>query len=225
MIDIIEAIFKDFNYSVIESKEIKLYKSDTIDDYWVIFAGSPNELLSKRTQSRIMSLCKKSCKDSALDKNTNILCLWEIDKLSPESLRQLHEAEEDIYFFKKNVLYYSKEELSDLQSQLTTKPMHDILRFATDDPRIFKHYKENYSAKTWQALIYRIFIKITFIPVNQKSGEDISNLHYNHDESLKNNLQLEKLDAIIQDINMDNISNDASVLLNTIASQLFRGEK
>lgn len=223
MIDIVESIFEDFNYKKIESDKIKLYKSDTIEDYWVIFSGSPYQILEKNTQSKLMSLCKEACNDSALEKNANIICLWEINELNQESAQQLHQTEEDVYFFKKNVLYYSHDEYIDFKKQCNSTSISDILKQSSDDPAVFQYYKENFDSQTWQALAFRIFIKLTFMPVSHKSGAEISNLYANHHKLItnhSNSIRLSRLDSIIQDLPDNSVNIDTNTLLSTIIEQL-----
>lgn len=227
MIEIIINTFEIFNYSKLPSSDIYIFKSNVMEDYWVIFQGSPRQLLEKKGQSELMAQCKKVCTDPAFEKNANIVCLWNVESIDKKTIRQLHHAEEDIYFFKKNVLYYTKSELASFKEQSSVYPLRDLLQQYPTDPEVFQRYKASVNKGTWESLLYRICMKLTFIPIAQGADENISNLYKSHEIAIakvKDNDSLINLNAMAQNLNESELACKPDELLNLIIEQLRASE-
>ncbi len=227
MIEIIINTFEIFNYSKLPASDIPIFKSTTMEDYWVVYQGSPSQLLEKNIQSGLMAECKKVCVDPAFEKNANIICLWNVESIDKKTIRQLHQAEEDIYFFKKNVLYYTQSELSSFKEQYSAYPLRDLLQQSPTNPDVFQRYKVNINKGTWESLLYRICMKLTFIPIEKSSSENISNLYKNHDiamNKIKDNDSLIKLNTVAQNLSESELASESGSLLNLIMEQLEASE-
>ncbi len=227
MIEIIINTFEIFNYSKLPNSEIPIFKSTLMDDYWVIYQGSPSQLLEKKVQSELMTQCKKVCTDPAFEKNANIICLWNVESINKKNIRQLHQAEEDIYFFKKHVLYYTQSELTSLTEQSSAYPLRDLLQQSPTNPEVFRRYKENINKGTWESLLYRICMKLTFIPIAQGADEDISNLYKNHEIAMtkvKDKDSLINLNTVAQNLSESELACKPDKLLNLIMEQLGASE-
>ncbi|NRB81784.1 MAG: hypothetical protein HRU38_24515 [Saccharospirillaceae bacterium] len=225
MIEIIIHTFEIFNYAKFTDSEVNIFKSTTMDDYWVIFQGSPNQLLEKKVQSELMAQCKKVCIDPAFEKNANIICLWNVESIDKKTIRQLHQTEEDIYFFKKNVLYYTQSELASFKEQFSAYPLQDLLQQSPTNPEIFQRYKANVNNGTWESLLYRICMKLTFIPIAQGTDEDISNLYKNHEIAMnKVTDSLLNLNTVAQNLSESELASESGKLLNLIMEQLEASE-
>ncbi len=225
MIEIIINTFEIFNYSKLPDSDIPIFKSNIMDDYWVIFQGSPSQLLEEKVQSELMAQCKKVCTDPVFEKNANIICLWDVESIDKKTIRQLHQAEEDIYFFKKHVLYYTQNELTSFNEQSSAYPLRDLLQQYPTDPAVFHSYKENIKKGTWESLLYRICMKLTFIPIAKGSNEDISNLYRNHETAMnkiKDNLII--LNTVAQRLTESELACEPDKLLNLIMEQLEASE-
>ncbi len=227
MIEIILKTFEIFNYSKLPDSDIPIFKSNTMDDYWVIYQGSPSQLLEEKVQSGLMAKCKKVCVDLAFEKNASIICLWNVESIDKKSIRQLHQAEENIYFFKKNVLYYPKNELTSFRKQSSIYPLRDLLQRNPTNPEVFRRYKATINNGMWESLLYRICMKLTFIPIAKSSNEDISNLYKNHDiamNKLKDKDSLINLNTVAQKLTESEIACEPDKLLNLIMEQLEANE-
>jgi|GEM_PF-4174324 len=180
---IILKVFELFDYKPIKS-EVKipfsseLYQSQKIEDYWLVYHGSPDVLLDEGVQSNLLKSSKRICADDALDKNINLLCLWKCDNFTEENIKLAHLVEEDLYFFKKYILYYTHDEMEDLYSEIQTHGINSIFREFPLKPEIFEQYKifSGYLNEGWQALLYRMCIKLTFITLSQAENEQLANL-------------------------------------------------
>lgn len=198
-----------------------------MEDYWVIFQGSPSQLLEKKGQSELMAQCKKVCTDPAFEKNANIVCLWNVESIDKKTIRQLHQTEEDIYFFKKHVLYYTQSELTSFKEQSSAYPLRDLLQQYPTNPEVFQRYKASINKGTWESLLYRICMKLTFIPIAQGADEDISNLYRSHEIAMtkaKDKDSLINLNAVAQNLNESELACKPDELLNLIIDQLGASE-
>lgn len=183
MNEIISKIFELFDYKPVESEvkvrfESTLYKSQKIEDYWLVYQGSPDALLEAGIQSNLLKNSKRLCADDALDKNINLLCLWECDNFTEENIKSAHLAEEDLYFFKKYILYYTHDEMKELHKQIKKLGINSTFCELPLRPDFFENYKSfsGYFNEGWQALLYRICIKLTFITLSQTENEQLTNL-------------------------------------------------
>lgn len=223
MINIIKNIFNLFNYQKLTSSDLNLFKSKDMDDYWLIYEGEPKQLLEHKIQSELIAQCKRECSNSALEKNINLICLWKIGEANKNTISELQQVEEDIYFFKKHVLYFKGTELERFNSEISTRSLNEILLDSTTDPSVFNQYKTNTDKALWESLLYRICIKLSFIPIAKGASEEISNLHQKHELSFnkkRNKTHLLNLESIILKLNDEQINSEPKELLKTITSKL-----
>ncbi len=165
------------NKNLLEQFTSRLYSSGLIQDYWLIYNGSPSELMVKGKQAELLRACRLICDDDSLDKNLNLLCLWQSEKFSDEHFKAAHLAEEDMYFFKKYVLYFKNSDLEELQKNVSQMGIEQVFRELPLKPEFFTQYKDMAPLlDDWRALLYRICIKLTFITLNQGDTEQITNL-------------------------------------------------
>jgi hypothetical protein len=107
--------------------------------------------------------------------------------------------EEDLYFFKKHVLYYTAVELEELKLQLNTLSLRCLLTEELVNPITFTRYKEK-STGSWEALLYRIAIKLTFLPVLPRDSGELAELYSSHSQKLSEKPALILLDEIVNKI-------------------------
>ncbi|MUK38854.1 hypothetical protein GNP82_14945 [Aliivibrio fischeri] len=228
MIDVIINTFKLFGYESLNSKEIQIFKSSLIEDYWVIYQGSPNKLLERKEQSHLLSLCKKVCSEPSMDKNINVICLWNIDSVNTTIIRQLHQAEEDIYFFKKHVLYFTTKEENSFNVELSKNSLETILKQFPTDPNVFQIYKSNIHSESWENLLYRLCIKLTFIPIAKTSSDEMSDIYMTHDLAINNNKnheRLKELNSIALGLTSKEFELEPESLLDLFIGKLERKEE
>jgi lantibiotic modifying enzyme len=219
MNEIITQIFQLYGYYRIENSEVELFKSKSIDDYWLVYNGEP-KTISHEFQSELLNQCKKACKERALEKNLNLLCLWQVDNIDHSTISELHYLEEDIHYFKKHVLYFTLEEFQSLTKKLEEESISELFINSPTNIDVFNRYKPNINNNTWESLLYRICIKLTFMPIECEEGEDISNLHTTHEQNLINEAYLNILDDITQNLDEKYLEGSPEDLLNTISSSV-----
>ncbi|WAJ71993.1 ABC-three component system middle component 1 [Catenovulum adriaticum] len=221
MNEIVSKIFELFDYKPVEN-EIKirfesiLYKSQKIEDYWLVYQGSPDSLLEEGIQSNLLKNSKRLCADDALDKNINLLCLWECHNFTEENIKTAHLVEEDLYFFKKYILYYTHNEMNELYQQIKMLGINSTFRELPLKPDFFESYKSlsDFFNEGWQALLYRICIKLTFITLSQTENEQLTNLSEMIEGEVANQT-LNKYENMLKQIkDIDNL--DPDELLNIL---------
>lgn len=168
----------DFNNRyLLEQFSSQLYSSGVIQDYWLVYNGSPSELMTEGKQAELLKTCRLICDDDSLDKNLNLLCLWQSEKFKDEHFKAAHLAEEDMFFFKKYVLYFKQSELDELQKNVSEMGIEPAFKQLPLNPAFFTQYKSLAPLlDDWRALLYRMCIKLTFITLNQDGTEQLTNL-------------------------------------------------
>jgi hypothetical protein len=197
----VEGAVKD--KSLLNDFTSRLFSSRSIQDYWLVYKGSPADLMEKGKQAELLKGCKLICKDDSLDKNLNLLCLWQCDDFTDEHFKAAHLVEEDMYFFKKYVLYFKSSELEGLQSKISEVGAESTFKQIPLKPAFFTRYKDlSALSDDWSALLYRICIKLTFITLNQHNTEQLTNLKgmISNDIRDKNLTNFERFMERIEDV-------------------------
>ena len=122
MIDMISQLFKGYDYKATQVEGAKLFSqmdNPRREEYWLVIDQITPEV-ALDNQATLFSAAKEISGDTAFDKNTSMLLLWETTgEISYSELkRKILSIEADSYFFKKYVLYYSKAQMTQLQNTL-----------------------------------------------------------------------------------------------------------
>lgn len=147
------------------------------EQFWLLITQNKSgEILDK--QAELFSACKKECPKPELGKNISMLVLWNIDQeTEPEKIkREVMSIEENAYFFKKYVLYYSSNEHSEIIAQIGETPLDEYIKSTAANAGVFSAYKSNPNAKSWQSLLYRLVIKIPFLKIAIGTAESLESL-------------------------------------------------
>jgi hypothetical protein len=217
MIETLIDIFKLYGYEQNNGSELVLFKSKNIDDYWLIYPASPSTL-NAELQSTLLHQCQEICNEPALEKNITMLCLWEVDNINKNTISQLHRLEEDIYFFKKHVLYYTKDEAENFERECLSNSLASMILDLPTKPDFFENYKSNLNLGliSWESLLYRICMKVSFIPIAKGESGEIDNLYKEHDLSLTHKPRLKKLDDIVHNLKNEQLLSEPAKLLSLI---------
>jgi hypothetical protein len=200
MIEFMEELFNIYGYKKIGDHDSLFFKSKCFEDYWIVIEGNPEEL-DHDAQSKLLNDYKTYCSSNSMEKNTNLLLLWKVDTVESSTLSRLNLLEEDLYFFKKHVLYYTDKEVEDFKNAVNENGIEQLLTEGLLSSKIFNNYKIN--RDSWENLLYKIAIKLTFLPIpNGESGE-ISQLYDSHEFLLSKSEELSKLDTIVLGLNKD----------------------
>ncbi|MDD2829235.1 MAG: hypothetical protein PHW18_06640 [Sulfuricurvum sp.] len=180
MINLINQLFETKGYIATYIDEMLFFKtleeSHKIDFWLVISIEQLSQILE--LQSNFFEQCKAIGQTAELDKNLSMLILWKTDETTEMNLmkKQIVSLEEDPYFFKKHVLYFSDVELTDLQRQRDGRCITEFFNEYIPSHDAFLTYKNNSMTQSWQALMYRIAMKVPFVHINVNENESLESL-------------------------------------------------
>ena len=189
MINIISNIFKSSGYLGSRFKPGILFdKKDESKkkDFWIVIETDKIESVNN-IQPTVFKECQDVSNDICLNKNISMLVLWETDGTLEfdELKRKIMPIEEDAFFFKKQVLYFSKKELDLLREATGTEDIFDFITNNITDEDNFLKYKEDKLSQTWQTLLYRIAIKIPFLRISTTIADDLKSLQEDNIDSIR----------------------------------------
>jgi hypothetical protein len=152
--------------------------------------------------------------DPAYHKNTDLIIVVKFHLLDDfRSFEQkIFSLEEDAFFFKKYVLYYTDTE----EGFLTGKHLRDLNEVILDK-ELFKQYKASPNMPSLYGIAAKIFIKFPFIelpvseslltPLNKQAPELVSQLGLNDLNKLISNTPDDSIDTIIKELILDEMEN------------------
>lgn len=225
MQNLIEQLLKSEGLTRRLSTNLALYEYNTAGkkNFWLLVFGEP--IITPQIQAEWLNECKKATSDPALEKNINLLIVWNTDISNVLSSKRVHHAEEDSYFFKKHVLPYTTVELEALYQQVSIQGIAVVFRELITSPTIFTEYKSHYLQGGWQSLLYRLAIKLPFIAVNSFGNSDLDSLERSIDEKIQrtdNPALLVAVDSVIDSLADQIVSQDVlpEELLNLMGEKL-----
>ena len=200
MLNIIKTLFEDNEYSSQNMEDGILFsKIDSSNkiDFWFVIDKNDIDLVVEEDQERIFSKCKE-INNTELKKNISMLVIWDTGGTMDfvYMKKKIIQIEENPYYFKKHVLYYSPKELEELNSQISNTNIDEFFLTNISNELNFADYKANPMQKSWRELFYRIVIKLPFIKINIDSSSDIESLQ----QSIYNKLQ-QNTDIILDNLN------------------------
>ncbi|MFA0189716.1 hypothetical protein CWN94_03805 [Vibrio splendidus] len=146
------------------------YRKSDLDNKRFLILHSTSSLHDADTYNAIIRdiLPDELKSDSAFEKNTDFIILFEMDSLSNFSSyeNKIFSIEENPYDFKKYVLYYSKEEKSIIDGMTYNEIREEILNRDS-----FKAYKSNVNFPSKYSFSARLFIKLPFLEVPVEEEE------------------------------------------------------
>ena len=189
MFSIICDLFISYGFLATEAGSAKLFSMNETDgknSFWLVVQESDLDSLLEK-QPTLFSTCTEVCQHPSLEKNLSMLVLWDTGgNLEIGTMkRKVMAVEEDPYFFKKYVLYFSSSERDALNAEVDNQKFNDFLKTNIASQDIFTQYKENPMSQSWQSLIYRISIKIPFIEINIDASEGLSSLFEKNQEKIE----------------------------------------
>ncbi|HDN1463869.1 TPA: hypothetical protein P1E93_004596 [Escherichia coli] len=211
MQNLIEQLLESEGLTHKHSTDLALYEYSTLGkkNFWLVVFGEP--IITPEIQAGWLNECKKATSDPALEKNINLLIVWNTDSSSVLCSKRVHHAEEDSYFFKKHVLPYTTAELEALYQQVDTQGLAAVFRELITSPDTFTEYKSHYLQGGWQSLLYRLVIKLPFIAVNSFGNSDLASLERSINEKIQrtdNPALLTTFDSVIDSLAAQIVSQD-----------------
>ena len=191
MIDIVSGLFETYGYEKIDLEQGFLFSypnNSEKKDFWIVIEEDDLSSVVLR-QSDILNDCKIKYESNDLEKNASLLILWnttgELELL--EMKKQIMPIEENPYYFKKHVLYYSPSELEEFNSKLDGNNINDFFSYNIANEETFRDYKENPLQGSWRELFYRVVIKLPFINININTSSNIESLQHIINNKLESN--------------------------------------
>lgn len=187
MIDLIKRIFIAAELEEKPNTDFKIYILKDQKNYWVIaqYEGDDiNNVLNDQIELFVKT--KELVQEPTFDKNVNLLILNKVSKLENVKFDNLLNIEENPYHFKKTILYYTDEELKNLNAVIGESNALTSIESLILKDEIFEQHKISFDTNSFESLIYRIAIKIPFIKMrisqtnNLKSLEEINRKSVGH---------------------------------------------
>lgn len=191
MLNIICDLFELYNYEKIDLEQGFLFSHPNDSekkDFWIVIEEDDLSSVVLR-QSDILNDCKIKYESNDLEKNASLLILWNTTgELELSEMKKLiMPIEENPYYFKKHVLYYSHSELEEFNSKLEDNNLSDFFSSNITNEETFRDYKENPLQGSWRELFYRVTIKLPFINININTSSNIESLQHIINNKLENN--------------------------------------
>lgn len=222
MKDLVASLFSSNGYIAFNGEGFDFFapKETSSQTYWLVVEATPQQIFNN--QPAWLTECQKLYRHESVQKNTNLICLWQVENISPAVISQVHEAEEDLFFFKKHIVYYTPNELSSLNKMLGDGNFSEAIQSALNSSTVFSEYKNFLGTGAWQELVFRLVIKLGFIDIGDGEPADIQELYSRHNSKILQTKQPELLSFIestVLDLALDSTS-DPELVLNELASKI-----
>lgn len=236
MYNIINELFNNCGFSPKDVDNYKLYSNNEADDktsFWLVIEKSNLDSLIEN-QFTLLSNCQKVCQHPSLEKNLSMLVLWDTKgRISLDEMKnKVMTVEENPYFFKKYVLYYSPDEFESLNLAMEGMNLYGFLKSQIPSQETFSAYKVNpISQKSWQPLIYRIAMKLPFVGIDIDVSDGLKSLMESiHDKLDDDDPELvwfdHQLFEQLEDLSVDEIKDtEATTLLRKLEKILRKEEE
>jgi len=245
MIDLLQEIFQDNQFeihkgieehfaliengffSLLESNKSKYnyYLVVKVKDIGAFRTKDNNPISYRKLFEYVQSL---EVYNSHVDKNLSLLVVWEVESLNISDLdkaqklplrRYISDIEENPYFFKKQVLFYTKSESIQFRNHFKNRSGNFTKRLAAElNKKIeFEGLKKDNYKPTFYTLLVRMFIKISFLKmeIQKMEMESLQNLI---NEKIKDIIPIR--DEIIENLDWDNEEEEYETIIKKIYNQI-----
>jgi hypothetical protein len=205
MKQLLTELFSRHSYSETLTEEFSLFVPDDVskEAYWLVVESSPRAVIEK--QHSWLTKCQEINRNPAVEKNTSLICIWPVEKITDKIISEVHATEEDLFFFKKHVLYHTATEIVSLNEKLGEDNIADLILNSVNNSDVFSSYKKSLGSESWEELIYRIVIKLGFIDIGEGEPADIEGLYTRHREKIRSTKQPELLSFIESSVLTSNV--------------------
>jgi hypothetical protein len=178
MKNFVNSLFKQAGFEQMSEGSEQLFgrKGDNEQSsYWILTESNDLNIIDYQTE--IYKKQQDIAYAADFDKNCSLVVLHQRDQIDTVSFKkQILAIEENPYYFKKYVLYYSFSALEELKIEQNDKTSLSFLQSKMTNRECFNIYKSNPNAMNWQSLIYRLAHKLPFIKVNTTAKNGIRQL-------------------------------------------------
>jgi hypothetical protein len=207
MIELIKELFESNGYEGTNIEENILFHKNDKKDFWLLLQVDDLEQLIEN-QIDLLEGCKEVNTAPELEKNISMLILWDKGEEEFSNMKKkILPIEEDPYYFKKHILYFSVTELEEFQNEINENDAIDFVEENIVNYNIFTNFKDNPQAQTWQSLLYRLAIKLPFIKINIDETEDLDSLFIQNNIKIQNHRDrtLASLNSTIFELDTDDL--------------------
>jgi hypothetical protein len=179
MKEFIHNLFIQIGFQSLQNDTIDLFsfKEETNKKvYWAVVEWEDLDQLSG--QSAIFNSCRELVNQPEIDKNLSLVILTRLNEVAviDAAKSAIIRIEENPYYFKKYVLHYADAEYEQLKTQQGEKTALEFLTHQIVNSDCFKAYKNDHRSISWQSLVYRIALKLPFIPITIKTNKGLASL-------------------------------------------------
>lgn len=164
-----------------------LYRNsiELVNYYWLVITTDnlSTEFLD-HLQDKYFNECARIARSPSFNKNTSMLILWECST-SEINKGLVQVIEEDPYQFKKYVIPYTDETLSDLSENIDEEISTSLTELLANNS-VFQDYKNNYGTYNWRHLLYTIAHKLPFLDIHIDENQSIHNIEKRSNELIEN---------------------------------------
>lgn len=186
MNDIITKIFQKSNHTQYETDGFSLFSLPDQSNFWVVIERE-NLLGLLDEQVSLFLKSKEIINNPRFDKNANLLVINKVDVLENLDKQLLLKIEEDLYHFKKSVIYYTDLEFEKLKAKLAEENLLQDLETKILDEKIFEKHKESFDNNDFESLLYRLAHKLPFVKINVKQVNNLESLEDLNSKSITDN--------------------------------------
>ncbi len=189
MYELIKKLFETYEYESQNIGDNILFSSSpgsNKKDFWLVVQENNLDSLIEN-QIELREQCRQANHDRELEKNISMLVLWntEGNQEFSEMKKKIMPIEEDPYFFKKHVLYFSETELTEFHETVGQADIFDFVNEKISLESTFRAFKDNPQNQTWQSLLYRLSIKLPFIKININEAGNVTSLYIENNNKIR----------------------------------------
>lgn len=218
MIDLISKIFESAGIEKKSNTDFNVYILKLQKNYWVVITYDGykiNNVLND--QIEIFVKVKGLIQEPTFDKNVNLLILNKVETLGEVNFDNLLQIEDNPYHFKKSILYYTAEELANLNAKIGESDILPAIESLILKDQIFEKHKTDFDANSFESLLYRMVIKIPIIKIKITQTNNLKSLEEINKKSVGENLLDEILEQDFFNLNDEDFS---SMTTETILEKL-----
>ena len=218
MIDLISKIFESTGIEKKSNTDFNVFILKEQKNYWVVSTYDGDKINNVlNDQIEIFVKAKELIQEPTFDKNVNLLILNKVEKLGEVNFDNLLQIEENPYHFKKNILYYTAEELANLNAKIGESDTLPAIEALILKDQIFEKHKTDFDANSFESLLYRMVIKIPIIKIKIPQTNNLKSLEEINKQLIGENLLDEILEQDFFDLNDEDFS---SMTTETILEKL-----
>lgn len=186
MDNIINKIFEEKDHEEQEAPDFKIFSLRGHYNYWIIINRDDLSSILEE-QIDLFLKAKEIVGQAQFDKNANLLILNKVTSIKAINKDHLLRIEEDLFHFKKSIIYYTEEELIKFKEVIDLSNVTISMESMLLDENVFEQHKTRFDANEYQSLLYRITHKIPFLRINITQLNNLDSLEEINRKTIRKN--------------------------------------